>query len=128
MEKTETVQQRAMEMARGLEYMTSEERLKDLKWFSLAKRRQRHDLIAAYKSLRGNCKYDEGKLFLVVPDGATRDGGHNLQLETFRLNLRRNLFTRRLVHNWGNLPREVVEALFLEVFKTLLHRDMTDLV
>ncbi|KAK4827971.1 hypothetical protein QYF61_022673 [Mycteria americana] len=88
-EKTETVQQRAVQMVWGLEYMTSEERLKELKWFSLAKRRQRHDLIAAYKSLRGNCKYDEAKLFLVEPDGATRDSGHNLQLEMFRLNLRR---------------------------------------
>lgn len=56
MEKTETVQQTAVPMAWGLEYMTGEERPKELKWFSLAKRRQRHELIAAYKSLRGNCK------------------------------------------------------------------------
>lgn len=98
--------------------MTSEKRLKELKRFSLAKGRQRHDLVAAFKSLRDNCKYDEAKLFLVVPDGATRDSGHNLQLETFRLNLRRNLFSRRLVQNWGNLPTEAVEALFFEVFKT----------
>lgn len=115
-------------MAWGLEYMTGEERPKELRWFSLAKRRQRHELIAAYKSLRGNCKYDEAKLLLLVPGGATRDSVLNLQLEMLRLNLRRNLLVGRLVQNWGNLPREVVEAVFLEVFKTLLDRDMTDLI
>lgn len=41
-EKTETVQQRAVQMARDLEYMTDEERLKEFKPFNLAKRRQRH--------------------------------------------------------------------------------------
>lgn len=128
MEKAETVQQTAVQMAWGLEYMTGEERPKELKWFSLAKRRQRHDLIAAYKSLRGNCKYDEAKLLLIVPGGATRDSVHNLQLEMFRLNLRRNLLAGRLVQNWGNLPREVVEGAFLGVFKTLLDIDVTDLI
>lgn len=33
------VQQRAMEMATGLEYVTDEDRLKELKLFNLAKRR-----------------------------------------------------------------------------------------
>lgn len=65
---------------------------------------------------------------LVVPGGATRDSVHNLQLEAFRLNLRRNLLAGRLGQNWGNLRREVVEAVLLEVFKTLLDRDMTDLI
>lgn len=46
------------------------------------KSRQRHDLIAACESLRGNC---------LVSDGATEDSGHNLQLDMFRLNLSRNL-------------------------------------
>jgi len=41
-EKTQMVQQRAMQMAGGLEYVTDEERLKEAKTFNLAKRRQRH--------------------------------------------------------------------------------------
>lgn len=64
-------------------WILSKERLKEVKWFSLSKKsRQRHDLIAACESLRGNC---------VVSDGATEDSGHNLQLDMFRLNLSRNL-------------------------------------
>lgn len=79
------------------------------------KTRQRHDPVAAYEFLRGNHKYDEAKLFLVVPHGAARDSGHNLQLAMFRLSLRRRLFTGRLVRDWGNLPREVAEDLVLKL-------------
>lgn len=75
------------------------------------KRRQRHDPVATDESLRGNCKYDEVKLFLVVPEGTARDSGHNLLFVMFWLSLRRRLFTRRLGQDWGNLPREVAEGL-----------------
>jgi len=44
------------------------------------------------------------------------------------LNLRRNLFTRGLVQNWDNVPREVMEPLLFEIFKPLLYRAMTDLI
>lgn len=63
-----------------------------------------------------------------MSDGAARDSDHNLQFDLFRPNSRRNLFTKRLVQNWDNLPGEVVGAMFLEVFKSLLDRDMTDLI
>jgi len=42
------------------------------------------------------------------------------------LNLRRNLFTRGLVQNWDNVPREVMDLF--EIFKPLLDRAMTDLI
>lgn len=55
----------------------------------------------------------EADLFLVVPDGATGDSGHNLQVEVFRLSLRRRLFPRRL----EQLPREAAEGLVLELWR-----------
>ncbi|KFV04225.1 hypothetical protein N340_11447, partial [Tauraco erythrolophus] len=54
--------------------------------------------------------------------------GFELKEGRFRLDIRKKFFTQRVVRQWNRLPREVVDAPSLEVFKVRLDEALGNLV
>ena len=115
-------------MVRGLEHLPYEARLRQLGLFSLHKRRLRGDLIGAFQCLRG--AYMDAGEGLFIKDCSDRTRGNGLQLKQgkIRLDIKKKFFTVRVVRHWNGLPKEVVNAPSLVLFKARLDRALGDMV
>jgi len=110
MEVLEQVQRRAMKMVRVLEYLSYEDRLRELGQFSLEKRRLRSDLLAAFQYLKGVYRKDGEGLFRRLCSDRTGGNGCKLKEGIFRLDIRKKFFTMGVVKQWNRFPTEAVDA------------------
>jgi len=78
----------------------------------------------------GKVAYKKGgdNLFSRACCDRTRGNGFQLKEGRFRQDIRKKFFTMRVVKHWNVLPREVVDAPSLEMFKVRLDGALSNLV
>ena len=122
------VQRSETKMVKGLKGKTYKEPLRSLGLFTLEKRRLRGHLIAVYNFLKGNSRGGGAALLSLVTSDRTRGNGMKPCQGKFRLDIRKRVFTERVVGPWNRLPREVVTAPSLSGFKEGLDDGLSHMV
>jgi ribonuclease P/MRP protein subunit RPP40 len=127
----EKVQMRAIRMVSGLKGKTYEERLEELGLTSLEVRRERGDMIEAYKILTEKEDVNPGDWFTLAQENrralGTRisKGFLNLVKPAAGRAERENFFSVRVVDKWNSLPDRVKEAETINTFKNRYDRHMS---
>jgi hypothetical protein len=122
----EKVQRRATKCIPSLQNLPYEERLQRLKLPSLEYRRARGDMIQTYKILNNIDALDPGNFFELCNNNRTRGNSQKIVKQRFKTEIRKNVFSNRVVNNWNSLPESVISAPSLNSFKNRLDKEWAD--
>ena len=114
----EKIQHRATKLVSDILSLAYTDHLRCLGLHSLYCRRQRGDLIEAFKII--NNLSDSSLTFPVLSGARTRGHTKRIFVNYSRLNLRKYFFMNRVVQMWNKLLDDVVQASTISVFKARL--------
>ncbi len=112
----EGVQRRVTKLVKGLKDLSYRERLMALELPKLEYRRKRGDMILVYKILNENIDCDSS-IFFILNTSKTRGHGFKIFKKQSRLQVRKKVFTQRIVNDWNRIPREVVNSSSIVQFE-----------
>ena len=107
-ERLKRVQHRFTRMVPGLKGLDYGARLEMLNLMTLAKKRNRSDLVELFRISKGLSAISRNSFFRA--DNSQRTRGHSMKLakERFRLDSRKHFFSQRVVNRWNGLSEEVL--------------------
>ena len=114
------MQRRATKLIPSISTFSYETRLNHLQLHSLYCRRQRSNLIEAYKIINNLCHITPDKIFTKLSESSTR--GHTLKLFKPRAKtaIRQHFFNVTVINHWNNLPQDITSAKSISSFKSKL--------
>jgi len=119
------IQRRTTRLVKGLEHKSYE----DWNWGCLAWRKGgSRETFVLYNYLKGGCSEAGVGLFSQVTSDRLRGNGLKLHQGRFRLDVRKNFFTKKVVKHWNRMLREVFESPSLEVFKRCVDMVLRDMI
>ena len=122
-DKLERIQRRITKMIPRLRNSPYEQRLQELKLFSLSKRRMRGDLIEVFKIFKGFDNINAEDYFTVDRSNITRKrNSFKIIGKRFLSNEAKHFFFNRVVNVWNYLPSNVVDSVTITTFKNRLDK------
>ncbi len=118
----ERVQRLATRLVRGLRHVPYEERLHQLNFFLLERKRLQADLILAFKTFKGEVDLNLSECFLQPPRAGLRGHTYRLLQGPSRRRRRSSAFSVWIVKYWNRLPAHQVLAPSVSIFKKQLDR------
>jgi len=98
-------------MLHGFHNLKYHEKLSQLGLTTLKNRRLRGDLIETYKLLTNKEDIDSQQFFQLTEDPyQLRGNNRRIYNVRSRGEIRRNLFSQRVIDHWNNLPQEIITA------------------
>jgi len=117
--KIEGVQRRALRCVKGFKDSDYKERFNKSGMVTLKERRQKYDLVQAYRSLEnGEIKFEKVNERHNINTRSAEN--EKLVKEKNRTNVRQHYFSNRIVNDWNDLPLEVRSAENVHSFKRQL--------
>ncbi len=122
MKKVEGVQRIATKVILGLRNKPYQERHQSLNLYSMEYRRNRGDTIQTYKILKKIYRIDPIKFFTQTKYKGTRSHSIKLFKPRFESELRKHIFSQRIIEDWNSLTENIVSSDTLNIFKCRLDK------